>query len=193
MDSNFQEIAVPWILDAEGGFVNDASDRGGATKYGISLRYLKNVPDHDGDGFLGGDYDQDGDVDVDDIRAMRTEDAIERYYQDFWLAGRCHDMPPAVGLCLFDALVNHRPKTAKIILQRGLRVVADGIVGPMTLAAANNTTVDSIFDDFLPDYFSYRTQLYHDIVLANSSQAKFLRGWHRRMFLLQSYLLRYAA
>ena len=195
MDQNFQNYAVPWITnpDVEGGFSNDASDKGGATAFGISLRYLKNVPDHDGDGFLDGDVDHDGDVDIDDIKLLTPQDALQRYHQDFWLAGQCDDMPPAIALCMFDALVQHRPKTARMLLQRGLHVKADGYVGPVTLAAARNTSVDSIIDNFLPDYFSYRSQFYHDLVMLDSSQAKWLRGWLRRMFLLQSYILRYAA
>ncbi|MBW8034200.1 MAG: peptidoglycan-binding protein [Planctomycetes bacterium] len=194
MDLLFKQYAVPWITNPaiEGDFSNDASDRGGPTRFGISLRYLRNVPDHDGNGFLDGDIDEDGDVDIDDIRALKPGDAIERYHKDFWLTGKCNEMPPGVGLCLFDGLVQHRPKTAKMLLQRALRVSADGYIGPITIAAAQNVTSISIFDDFLPNYLSYRSQFYHDLVLLDSSQAKYIRGWFVRMFLLQNYIFRYA-
>ena len=40
------------LLEIEGGWVNDPKDRGGATKYGISLRFLaaEGAFDADGDG-----------------------------------------------------------------------------------------------------------------------------------------------
>lgn len=38
--SDFQ-LAIALVLEREGGFVNQVSDHGGATKYGISLHYLR--------------------------------------------------------------------------------------------------------------------------------------------------------
>lgn len=183
----FNDLILPWILKIEGGYSNLAADGGGATNLGISLRYLKTVPDHDGDGFLDGDIDRDGDVDIDDIRLLTPEHAADRYYKDFWLTGGCDQMPIVVGLCLFDALVNHRPQTAKMLLQRGLGVKADGDIGPITRAAARH----AVYTKFLPDYFSYRAVFYHDLVQRDQSQSVFYRGWLRRLFLLQQYLMRW--
>ena len=184
-DDLFKRIAVPWILDAEGGFVNEASDRGGATKYGISIKFLRLLPDHDGDGFVDGDLDRDGDVDIEDIQGLDVEDAIDLYHQYFWLSYKCAAFNnPAIALCLFDAVVNHRPKTAKILLQRGLGVTADGDIGPRTMRAAQEINADI----FLPLYFSFRAKLFHDIVKRHSDQDVYFRGWLRRLFLLQQYI-----
>lgn len=176
---------MPWILDAEGGYVDDAADRGGATSHGISLDFLRLLPDHDGDGFLDGDLDRDGDVDAADIRSMDTAHAIDLYHTHFWRPDRCDELPPGVALCLFDGLVNHRPRTARLLVQRALRVTVDGDIGPATRATAGRCNPRV----FLADYCSYRSKLYADIVRNSPDQVKFERGWFRRLFLLQQYIL----
>lgn len=185
MKSIFEHDALPWLFEVEGGLNDDAADRGGITKYGISLRYLKNVPDHDGDGFLDGDIDKDGDVDADDIRALSPADAIARYEQDFWLAANCDQFPRHVALCLFDSMVNHRPGTAKRLIQRGLSVKPDGVIGPLTRKAAASHNQYH----FLNDHFSYRCVFYRDISIKHPGQAKWLRGWLRRTHALHQYIL----
>ena len=178
-------VAEPWIFEAEGGYVNDKVDRGGATIYGISFNFLKRLEDDDGDGFVDGDIDKDGDVDSDDIKHL-TRDAVNDIYRKyFWNAARCGEMPLAQALCLFDARVNHRPKTAAKLVQRALGVKMDGIIGAHTIKIANNNAARL----FLPNYFSYRAQLYADIVRMDSSQARFERGWYRRLFLLHAFIL----
>jgi lysozyme family protein len=66
------ETAIDVVLRHEGGFVNNVHDSGGATNFGISLRFLRDYP---GDG----DFDGDGDVDIDDIRKMTLTDAKRVY------------------------------------------------------------------------------------------------------------------
>lgn len=187
MNDLFEKEALPWIDEVEGHkLTNDPNDRGGATKYGISLRYLKNVPDHDGDGFLDGDLDHDGDVDEDDIRLLTPAHRAERYENDFWLAAKCNEMPRHVALCLLDCMIQHKPKTAKMLIQRGLGVKADGIIGTKeTIPAAMKSNPLQ----FVQEHLSYRAQFYHDIVVSNSTQAEWLRGWLRRCFLLEQYIL----
>lgn len=56
--SNF-DTAIITVLRHEGLFVNDSDDAGGATHYGVSLRWLKSIGDLDNDGFVDGDLDHD--------------------------------------------------------------------------------------------------------------------------------------
>ena len=67
------------LLQIEGGFVDDPKDRGGATKYGISLRFLaaEGAFDEDGDGKADFDLDLDGDIDGQDIRDV-TQDSLRQ-------------------------------------------------------------------------------------------------------------------
>jgi len=51
------EDALPTVLRHEGLYSEDPADPGGATNYGISLRFLRQLGDTDGDGFAEGDLD----------------------------------------------------------------------------------------------------------------------------------------
>lgn len=180
--------------DIEGDYSHDPADRGGETWRGISRRNWPRWP-----GWAVVDREKArlriaGAATAAQISALirslaaDTElDALtaDFYRQHFWLAFRCHEMPPRVGVCMFCAGVNHRPDTARRLLQRALRVTADGLIGPVTMAAARRADPDEL----VPEMLSYRAQLYHDIVVSNSTQARFLRGWFRRLFLLQRFVL----
>jgi lysozyme family protein len=61
--------------------------------------------------------------------------------------------------------------------QRILGVTADGIVGPKTLAAVNAADATTLFNSILTD----RLKHFDEIVAKSSSQAKFLKGWRRRV------------
>lgn len=69
----------------EGGYCNDPDDPGGATNYGISLRWLKSL------GLNQGDIDRDGDIDASDIRALSKEQAAALFKEKFWDAYRLGD------------------------------------------------------------------------------------------------------
>ncbi len=166
-DSAFTAVALPWILKIEGGYVNDAADRGGATRHGITIGLLKAIR---GEG-----------VTAADVRALSEADAAEIYHTHFWLANGCNALPLAIALCLFDGAVNHQPATARRLLQKGLGVTADGIIGPVTRARAGRADASV----FLPDYLSHRGKFYARLAEKDPSQVKFLRGWLKRLFLLQ--------
>ncbi len=70
-------------------------------------------------------------------------------------------------------------------LQQALGVVADGVNGPKTQAAAQRADPTTLLIDIL----TRRALFYRDFTLADFSQSRFLRGWLKRLFLLQSALL----
>jgi lysozyme family protein len=151
------------LIKLEGGYVNDPDDAGGETNFGISKRSHPTV----------------------DIANLTLDQAKVIYHEHYWLANHCDDFCDPVAMALFDGVVNHRASTARKILQQALHVKPDGIFGPLTIAAAK----DHQSKETLVRYFTYRATLYHDIVAANSSQAKFLRGWFARLFKLQQFIM----
>lgn len=137
--SPFDE-AFNWILAAEGGYVNNPKDPGGATKLGVSLKAVK-LRDVDKDGLLDFDLDKDGDVDAEDIKLVTVADAKRFYKEDYWsLKGAgfsnklsCDSLPRRWGIVVFDAAVLQGPRTAVALMQRAIGVTDDGILGPGTL------------------------------------------------------------
>ena len=154
-------IAIGFVLSMEGGFVNDPNDKGGATKYGISQRAYPDL----------------------DIQHLTEEQAVAIYYQDYWRACRCDELPAAAACLVFDTAVNMGTRTAIRFLQQSLKVVDDGIIGPKTLAASFINPPAA----YLNDYLSHRANRYFAIAL-NESQRRFYRGWLKRTYELQQMI-----
>ena len=110
--------AVEFVLAHEGGYVDHPSDPGGETKYGISKRAYPDL----------------------DIRNLSRDQAIAIYRQDYWIPCKAEQMPPGVGLLVFDHTVNAGRASAARLLQRSIGVADDGVVGPITLRQVNALT-----------------------------------------------------
>ncbi|NLU42973.1 MAG: hypothetical protein GXX08_12325 [Firmicutes bacterium] len=171
--------AVEVVLAHEGGFVNHKSDPGGATNFGISLRYLQKL------GIEVGDIDQDGDVDIDDIKKLTPERAKERYRHDWWDKygyGKITD--GEVATKVLDLSVNIGPSAAHKVLQRALHasrrrdVKVDGILGPKTLAAVNS--VNSV--ELIGALRAEAAAFYRQLVMQNPNLAVFEKGWLNRAY-----------
>lgn len=139
-----EALATVLFHEGYGRYTNDPVDPGGATRWGISLRFLQNLGDADNDGWRDGDLNKDGDVDAKDIRLMTRGQAEKIYRVQFWdryKYGRLHS--GRVAGKIFDLAVNMGPYNAHKVLQRACRaceheIVVDGIIGPKTIAAANS-------------------------------------------------------
>lgn len=161
--------AVAFVLDKEGGYVNDPTDKGGETKFGISdLR----------DGIADGMTDVDGDKKPDvRIKDLTLDQASQIYYRDYWYPAYCNDWPDGISLIVFDSAVQHGVKKALQLLQEAAGVTADGIVGPKTTAAVVGADPEWL----LARYLLRRARYYADIIKSNSSQGKYLNGWLNRL------------
>jgi len=159
------------ILDNEGGFVNDPSDPGGATKMGVSLRFLKSV------GNIRFDLDHDGDIDIDDIRKMDRDTAKSIYAEFFYIPLKLDQLKnEKLALQVFDHAVNAGSISAIKILQRICGAKDDGIIGPKTISSANTFT-----EDISGIYHNERLRFYTDLAVKHQKLAKFLAGWTRRV------------
>ncbi len=145
-------IAVAIVLKHEGGYVNHPDDPGGETIYGISRRSHPDV-------WAKG--------------RPTLEDAKRIYQRDYWLPIKADALPLPVALILFDTAVNAGNRRAVILLQRALRVTADGLIGPVTLAAANRADTKTLVNHITAERIMFNSGL--------SNWSSFGLGWSRRV------------
>ncbi len=151
----------------EGGFVNDPADSGGPTNMGVTLNTWKE---------LGYDIDGNSVIDINDIRKLTIIDATKvlRIVWDRWQADKIRSQSVA------NILVDWTWMSGKwgiVIPQRLLNVIADGIVGPLTIAAVNAADPRT----FHQKIWSERRNYIDSIIASNPSRAKFKHGWINRL------------
>jgi len=156
------EKAIEYVLANEGCYVFDKNDPGGETKYGISQRAYPTL----------------------NIRALTLDEAKEIYHRDYWLKCKIDQIAnDIIATKLFDLSVNFGVNIATIIAQRALRscdknVTEDGIIGPQTISAINETNAQCLFVAMKSEAAGY----YRFIVVKNPNQKKFLHGWLNRAY-----------
>ena len=171
-------LAFNDVLKHEGGFIDHAADKGGATAFGISLRFLSGLP------VEAGDINNDGHIDKSDIQALTHDDARAFYQQYFWNHYRLNEISDQqVATKLFNFFVNMRGKTAALIAQRsandlGANIKEDGIIGSRTRSALNNMNPNQLMV-----CIKWRAwEVYRAIVEQDTSQAALINGWRNRAF-----------
>jgi len=177
---NYFQRAITTVLRHEGGFIDHPNDPGGATQFGISLRFLRSLG-------VVGDYDGDGDVDADDVRALTIEQATQVYFERFWSENYEQLAVFEVAEKVFDFAVNMGPKQAESLLQRATNVClshdptsqirVDGAIGPLSVIAINKAG-----PRLLEVYGMVVARFYFDLVESNSDRLVFLHGWLRRAY-----------
>lgn len=119
------------IVTREGGFVNDPDDPGGATNHGVTLGSLRR---------LGIDLNGDGAIDVNDVRALTRDQAVDIFIRHYFVDPGIDGLPAPLHPSVFDMYVNAGSNAVKIlqrlITRMGVPVHDDGIIGPATRAAA---------------------------------------------------------
>ena len=166
--ANFEQFANR-LLRLEGGFVNNPSDKGGPTKYGVILSTWKQY---------GYDKDRDGDIDVEDLKKITTDDAkqiAKKIFWDFFKADQIKNQ--SVAEIIVDWAYNSGRVVAAKKVQQILKVPVDGDFGRITLQAINKANQASLFEAIKAS----RAQYYQKIVENNPSQLIFLRGWMNRL------------
>lgn len=150
--------ALAFVLEHEGGYVNDPADPGGETNLGISRRA----------------YPEE------DIKGMTKARAAEIYRADYWRPARCEALPAPLALAVFDSAVNMGVAAAAQLLQRAIGAEVDGLIGPNTLARAEEADPRQAATDLL----AWRLARYARL----DTSPTYMRGWSRRVLALQARL-----
>lgn len=175
------DYAIRVVFHHEGIYSNDPDDPGGPTMWGWSLRAARKFGALDGVDF---DIDNDGDIDVDDIKALTPEDAIEKYDQTHWSNRSLNRLLPHIAVKTLDlSVVMGEPQAVKL-LQRSVRacgaarLVDDGLLGPATISAVNKC------DEFalLCAYRAHAAGFFKLLTVTNTKSKKYLNGWLNRAY-----------
>ncbi len=144
--------AFDLVIGNEGGYVNDPSDPGGETKFGISKKSYPNL----------------------NIASLTTGQAREIYKSDFWdkING---DMIASQRMAnsIFDFGVNAGIGTSSQLAQKVVGLETDGIIGKNTVAKLN------VFDPelFVAVFAVEKVRRYIDICNKRPESKKYFFGW----------------
>lgn len=168
------EVIITTIIEAEGGdkYTNDPTDKGGPTKYGITLGALAEWRGHNP-------------ITAEDVKNLQEPEARDITYARYIIKpgfGRINDANLRYALVDFTFLFGADDSIP--ILQQIVGTATDGVLGPKTAAAANAMEVRTIINALAV----HRQHLHLNRVLAelrllpnfNELQARFLKGWSNR-------------
>lgn len=147
--------AFDLLIGHEGGYSRHPSDPGGETMWGITRKVALQ------EGYAG------------DMHVLPREFAKQVYRKRYWDAIKAERMPEAARFSIFDAAVNSGITQAVKWLQRCVDVVDDGVLGPLTLQAAERAPGLRLATDYNALRLDFMTSL--------PTWGQFGRGWARRI------------
>ncbi len=175
------EQAVQFVLRNEGGLSENVNDAGGITNFGISLRFLREVP---GDRLRR--YGIFEPIDEHTIKNLTLDQAKLIYRGEFW-DGNNFDQIFSQVLCnyIFDCAVAHGISPAVKIVQRAMWATAfernfindDGMMGSNTIGYIN-----SFGDELLLALVAIRSEIYRTLTIVNAKNLANLDGWLNRCY-----------
>lgn len=157
---------IDHVLKFEGGFTDNPNDHGGPTNFGITAA--------DFGSFLG----LAGPATAQQVQGMTRDQAIA-IYRDRYIAkpGYAAITDGNLKLVVVDSGVLFGTGRASRWLQQALGVSVDGVIGSQTTTALAGVTD---FPMLTHRVIALRFRTIADIVVGNSSQLVFLRGWINR-------------
>ena len=151
------------ILAHEGGYVNDKFDSGGRTNLGVTQRVWEEFVGHP--------------VTEADMKALTPQKVGSMYKLKYWNPSYCEVLPKGLDYVGFDFAVNAGTGRSVKTLQQAIGCVADGVIGPKTMAAIN----DANPKDLITKFSDARADFYQGIVTRKPDQARFIKGWLNRV------------
>lgn len=152
------------VIQREAGYANYSADKGGPTKYGVTLAALSNYRNRP--------------CTAEDIKNLTVAEAgallTKVYVVDPGLDKIVDDNVRALAA---DCSVNHGVRVAVKMLQQAAHVFPDGLLGAKTLEAINRMTPAALYSNLCAE----RVRLYGRIISRDPTQAVFAAGWADRV------------
>lgn len=172
MKDNFSR-SLAYVLRSEGGYVNNAADKGGPTNRGITqATYDKWLASHH--------------LQSESVARISGVEVEAIYHAFYWQPIRGDDLPAGVDYATFDFAVNSGDSLAekdlqhdininraKLFVQRSAGVVEDGVIGPVTLAALQGIPATDLIDTLCDERLEF--------LKGRSNFNVFGKGWLNRV------------
>lgn len=155
--------ALKELLKHEGGYANHPADPGGRTNLGVTQRVWE--------AWTGKKANEPI------MRALTVEKVAPLYRKHYWETVRADELPGGLALTVFDFGVNAGPGRAIKFLQQLAGVLVDGVIGPMTVAAAKKYVAKHGEAAAICAYSELRRQYYRSL----RTYGTFGKGWLRRV------------
>jgi lysozyme family protein len=156
--SNFSEcLAI--VLKSEGGFVNNPQDPGGRTNLGVTQKVWEEYTGHEADEKV--------------MRSLTPEKVAPLYEQRYWRPTYCEVLPRGLSLLIFSMGINAGTGRSVKLLQSCIGCVADGVIGPRTMALIKSSNVA----DLIAKFSEARRQYYKSL----KTFPVFGKGWLARV------------
>lgn len=143
------------LLGHEGGYSDHPADKGGPTNWGITEAVAK------ANGFTG------------NMRDLSQDFAKRVYRRLYWDAPGIVNLPPEIQYDVFDGAVNSGATQSIMWLQRALGADDDGVIGPITIKAANLIPAGVVLARYNGQRLKFMTDL--------KTWPVFGGGWARRV------------
>ena len=127
---------------------------------------------------MGHDFDQDGRVDITNLKQLRPEQAVQIFVKDYFYKPRINQLLHMIEAPVFDMYVNAGSHAIKV-LQRTLNlfdteISLDGVIGPVTIRATQS--VSRCAPQYLVDAYGIeRVNYYLSLANARQNLRKFAR------------------
>ena len=157
--------AIDELIAREAGYVDHPADRGGPTKYGITLATLmawRSAP-----------------VTAEDVKALTVEEARLIYLSMYATGLERIEHHPDLYRFMLDISVMSGTRTAIRLLQivanglMGTALVVDGVLGPATAAVIDQASIPTLIQALV----TARVPALIRLVERDPSQLVFLEGW----------------
>lgn len=159
MKGNFA-LSLTFVLQHEGGFVDDKRDPGGRTNHGVTQtvyddwRVANGLPERS-------------------VRDITNAEITLLYKGRYWDKIRGDELPSGVDYCVFDFAVNSGINRAARYLQEAAGADVDGVIGPATLSEVDAEAPAALIDAICDARLAFLKRLHNFDI--------FGKGWARRV------------
>jgi lysozyme family protein len=164
INDNFMK-SVKYVLQSEGGYVNNPKDPGGPTNLGVTkaswTSFLKKP------------------VNDNDIKKLTVDDVIPFYKKRYWDICLCDNLPLGIDYCVFDYAINSGPIRAVETLRR--------LIGLEHVGAFEKKNIESYFKENKDNIILIKKICSQRLLFLQSlkNYEVFGKGWLNRVLMVQ--------